>query len=241
MRASSSSAASPGSSSSASSSSEGSMSRDLSSSSAAIRTRNSVVASRSSSPAPSRCSTYASTTSAKSTSSRSTSSLSTSVSSRSNGPWKTSRSRSSEATRIAETLGGRPDAHALAHLGERAGGDRLCLAGTLGEHRLQLRLVRTKLAIALAGGRQVVDHGLGDGLLEPPVAPAVELALDLLRRHPAHHREDLDQVADPRLSGAPQDVGAGIRDRALDLLHYRRRLVQHADHAQVAGRRRRHL
>src|SRR5919108_1428439 len=104
MRASSSSAASTGSSSSPSSRSAGSISRDLSSSRAAIRTRNSVAASRSSSPARSRCSTYASTTSARSTSRRSISSFSTSVRSRSKGPWKTSRSRSSEAIAIAGRL-----------------------------------------------------------------------------------------------------------------------------------------
>ena len=54
MRASSSSAASPGSRSMSSSSSRGSMSRDLSSSRAAMSTRNSVAASRSSSPRLSR-------------------------------------------------------------------------------------------------------------------------------------------------------------------------------------------
>src|SRR5439155_12818106 len=90
-------------------SSRGSSSRDLSSSSAAISTRNSVAASRSSSPRASRKSRYASTTSASSTSMRSTSSRSTSVSSRSNGPLKTSRSSSSAATVTADTVAADPD------------------------------------------------------------------------------------------------------------------------------------
>ena len=82
----------------------GSINRDFSSSSAAIRTRNSVAASRSSSPFRSRWSTYPITISARSTSSRSTSSRRISVSSRSKGPANTSRSSSRSITRtIAES------------------------------------------------------------------------------------------------------------------------------------------
>src|SRR6476469_3480936 len=69
-----------------------------------MSTRNSVAASRSSSPRASRKSRYVSTTSASSTSMRSTSSRRTSVSSRSKGPLKTSRSSSSSATVTANKV-----------------------------------------------------------------------------------------------------------------------------------------
>src|SRR4051794_37909947 len=241
MRASSSSAASTRSRSISSSSSRGRISRDLSSSSAAIRTRNSVAASRSSSPALSRCDTYARTTSARSTSSRSTSSLSTSVSSRSKGPWKTSRSRSSESTAIGDRLRGRPDAHAVAGCGDVLMGDRVRLFGPGVQDRMELLLVGAQLLVALAHRREVIHHGLRYGLLELPVARTVEFALDLAGLQAADHREDVDQIRDARLVWRAHHVGSGVRHGAFDLLLDRLRVVEHAHHARVALRRGRHL
>src|SRR5687768_18034862 len=97
---------------------------------------------------------YETTTSARSTSSRSTSSLSTSDRSRSNGPWKTSRSRSSEATLIVARLDARPDAHGGAGLADRARRDRARPLGAFGERRLEGVGIGPQLRIALADGRE---------------------------------------------------------------------------------------
>src|SRR5919108_701225 len=256
MRASSSSAASSGSRSSPSSSSTGSMSRDFSSSRAAIRTRNSVAASRSSSPARSRCSTYASTTSARSTSRRSISSFSTSVRSRSKGPWKTSRSRSSEAIAIAGRLVVQTDglvvlafAVALLHRLRRialprrgARGDGLLDAQQIVRGELQRgRLVGPQREVPLASWRQPRDDRLAHGFLERAVALARELALDLIRRDLTRHGHHLDQVRDPLLAGAPDDVRAGVGLGALDLPADRVGLVVDVDQACVAAVARGHL
>src|SRR3954462_14457234 len=134
--------------------------------------------------------------SARSTSSRSTSSFSTSVRSRSNGPWKTSRSRSMVAARIwSVRLRGGSEAHRLADVRQGAGRDRPGAVGAFGEGPLEGGLVGADLVVALAHGRQVVDHGLRDRGLEVPVALALELALDRVRIRGAHHAEDVDQVA----------------------------------------------
>src|SRR5918911_5714622 len=114
--------------------------------------------------------------SARSTSSRSTSSRSTSVRSRSNGPWKTSRSRSREATRIASTLMRGSDAHLRADVGDRLARDRLRLRRPLCKHVVEVRLVALELAIALADRPEPLGHGRGHGLLEVAVAGAGELA-----------------------------------------------------------------
>src|SRR4051794_10273270 len=144
---------------------------------------------------------YASTISARSTSSRSTSSFSTSVRSRSNGPWKTSRSRSMVAARTGERLRGGSDAHGAADIRHRLGGERAGALGALGQGLLERRLVGADLGIALADRCQVVDHRLGHGGFERAVALAVELALHLFRRAAADHREDVDQVAHAGLVG----------------------------------------
>src|SRR5918998_5046193 len=101
---------------------------------------------------------------ARSTSSRSTSSFSTSVRSRSNGPWKTSRSRSSVARDIAADRlvgppdGSRADAHQRPDLGHRLLRDG---AGALGAHRerpLDALLVGAQLAVALPDGAEHLDE-----------------------------------------------------------------------------------
>ena len=48
------------------------------------------------------------------------------------------------------------------------------------QDRLESRLVRAQLGVALAHRRQVIDHRIGDRGLEVAVARALELALDLL-------------------------------------------------------------
>ena len=63
---------------------------------------------------------------------------------------------------------GGADAHPLAHVRERAGGDRARPLGAGGEHRLELGLVGAQRRVALAHGREVLDHGLGDGALKSP-------------------------------------------------------------------------
>src|SRR6185437_16477859 len=116
------------------------------------------------------------TTSARSTSSRSISSRRTSVSSRSNGPANTSRSSSRSAIRIVGRLlpgSDRSDAHRLAHVDHRLGGDGTRLLGPLLEDPLELRLVAAELLIPLPDRRQILDHGVGHGLLEGPVPRAV--------------------------------------------------------------------
>src|SRR3954454_4824515 len=180
--------------------------------------------------------------SARSTSSRSTSSFSTSVRSRSNGPWKTSRSRSMVATRIwATRLRGGSDAHRAARVVHDGVRDRVGLLGALMQHLFQRFLVRAKLLVALADRRQVVDDGLCHGGLERPVALAVELALDLLGLDAANHAQDRDEVRDAGLVRRAADVAAGIRDGALDLLLDRLRIVEH-EHAPGRARAgRRHL
>ena len=52
----------------------------------------------------------------------------------------------------------RADAHPLAHVGERLGGDRARALGAVGEDRLERALVGAQLLVALAHGREVVDH-----------------------------------------------------------------------------------
>src|SRR5436190_17524666 len=102
----------------------------------------------------------------------------------------------------AEEVGGnlfRTDAHPVADLGERTGGDLARLLGTGGEGLLERRLVGTKLGVALAHRGEQLDRGLGDGLLEVAVAPALEPALDLDRSDAARDGENVDQVGDPRL------------------------------------------
>src|SRR5690606_29856848 len=91
---------------------------------------------------------------------------------RARSPGRRARRRSSAARRA--------EAHPLAHVGQDLRGDRTRLLGTHREHPLKLGLVGAQLRIPLAHGSQVVDHGLGDGLLEVAVARALELALDLL-------------------------------------------------------------
>src|SRR5436305_8917623 len=122
------------------------------------------------------------TISARSTSMRSTSSRRISVSSRSNGPANTSRSSSRSTRRTVARLPAGPDcseAHRLAHVPDRVGGDGPRLLGPRGEDPLELRDVTPQLAVALAHRRQVVDHRIGHGLLEGSVARPVEGALDL--------------------------------------------------------------
>src|SRR4051794_1008394 len=135
------------------------------------------------------------TTSARSTSSRSTSSFRTRVSSRSKGPWKTSRSRS--RTRMVKRLEAGPDAHALADVVQRSGRDRPCAVGPVAQDAHQLRLVVAQLVVALADRRQVVDDRVGHGALERAVLLALELLLDRLGRAGLDDREDVDQVGDP--------------------------------------------
>src|SRR3954453_24178249 len=120
--------------------------------------------------------------SARSTSSRSTSSFSTSVRSRSNGPWKTSRSRTMVAARICGwMLDGGSDAHRRAHVRQRPRRDRPRLVRAERQRPLDLGVVGPQLVVALAHRAQVLDDLLGHRALERPVAAAVELALDLLR------------------------------------------------------------
>src|SRR3954471_11746398 len=113
---------------------------------------------------------YVRTTPARSTSSRSTSSRRTSVSRRSNGPWKTSRSRSRLFRGIARRLDAGPDggtdSHHLAHLGERAGSDSPGALGALTQGGLERLLVRAQLGVALAHRRKQLGDRLTDGLLE---------------------------------------------------------------------------
>ena len=60
-------------------------------------------------------------------------------------------------------------------------GDRAGLLGALGEDPLERRLVGAQLVVALAHRRQILDHRVGDRLLERAVAGAVERLFDLLR------------------------------------------------------------
>ena len=64
-------------------------------------------------------------------------------------------------------------------------GDRAGLVGACARGPLERGLVGAQLAVALAHGREQLDHGLGHRLLEGAVARALELALDLLGRHAA--------------------------------------------------------
>src|SRR6478672_2222360 len=130
---------------------------------------------------------------------------------RSKGPAKTSRSRSSSAALMCAkpvpygagssrcrswvwNLVGGPvgsgargaDAHGVADVGDDHGGDRPCLLRARAQDRLETSLVRPQLGVALAHGRQVIHHRIGDGALEVPVSRAVELALDVLGRHVAN-------------------------------------------------------
>src|SRR5581483_683063 len=116
---------------------------------------------------------YEITTSARSTSSRSISSRRTSVSSRSNGPANTSRSSSRSAIRIVGRLltgPDRSDAHRLPDVDHRLRGDRASLLGPDGQDSLELGFVAAELLIALTDRRQILDHGVGHGLLEGAVA-----------------------------------------------------------------------
>src|SRR4051812_43220134 len=150
---------------------------------------------------------YVRTTPARSTSSRSTSSRRTSVSRRSNGPWKTSRSRSRFFKCIARRLDAGPDggtdAHCRAHLAERRRSNRPRPPRALAKGRLEALLVGAQLGVALAHRREQVGHRFPNRLLEVAVAAAGELTLDLLRGDPARHREDVDEVRYARLVMAP--------------------------------------
>ena len=73
------------------------------------------------------------------------------------------------------------DAHPLAHVGERLGGDRRGARGAVGEDRLERVLVGAQLLVALAHRRQVLDDGRRDGGLEVAVARLGELGLDRRR------------------------------------------------------------
>src|SRR6185437_7059731 len=135
------------------------------------------------------------TTSARSTSSRSISSRRTSVSSRSNGPANTSRSSSRSAIRIVGRLlpgSDRSDPHRLANVDHRLGGDGARLLSPGGKNPLELTFVSPELLVALPNRGQILDHGVGHGLLEGAVAGAVERRLDLLRTRAPHRGQDVD-------------------------------------------------
>src|SRR6478609_7923568 len=161
------------------------------------------------------------TTSPSSTSSRLTSSRRTTAIKRSNGPAKTSRSRSSSAALIPgeprrcsgpprdgrrPRLARRPGAHRTANVRQGSGGNRPRLLRPGGQGGLDRRLVGAQLLVELADGRQVLHHRLGYGALEVAVSLAAELALELLGGDAPDRREDLDQVGDPGLVGAAADL-----------------------------------
>src|SRR5689334_12043499 len=126
------------------------------------------------------------------TSARLTSSRRTTAIRRSNGPAKTSRSRSSSAALIpgeprrcpgppAEEgrprLAGRTDAHRGANVRQRPGSDRTRLLRPRGQGGFDRGLVAAQLLVALADRRQVLHHRLGHCALEVAISLAVELAL----------------------------------------------------------------
>ena len=123
---------------------------------------------------------------------------------------------------------GAPDAHALAHVRQRLGGDRPRALGAPGEDRLERPLVGAQLLVALAHRRQVVDHRGRHRHLEFAVAARPRTRASTASGvDAAHGGEDFDQVGDPRLLGRAADLAAGVGDRALELLLDRRRLVEH--------------
>src|SRR5438034_7081869 len=164
-RRASSSAASSGSSSASSAASSGKSDRALSSSSAAISTRNSPHASRSSSSRSASRSTNATTITAMSTSAGSSSSRRSSVRSRSNGPSNASRSSSSSRTdSMRRNLAALPDAAA------RHG------------HRRSLR-IDDPGSLALARPPLPPDEERGRDDEEDPGDPVVQAqAADVVRR-----------------------------------------------------------
>src|SRR2546430_11944410 len=114
-----------------------------------------------------------------------------------------------------------PDAHRLAHLRQRVGGDLAGLLGPCGERRLEAGFVRAQLSVALAHGSQVFHHRFGYGPLEVAVAGPLELALGRFGLRPSNRREDFDQVRDSGLVRSPADLGPGVGNRAADLLSHR--------------------
>ena len=90
--------------------------------------------------------------------------------------------------------------------------------GAGGEDRLERELVGAQLGVALAHGREIVDHGGRDGSLELAVARRRELRFDSRGLDAADCREDVDQVADAGLRGVAADLAAGVGYGALELL-----------------------
>src|SRR5687767_5822810 len=134
-----------------------------------------------------------------------------------------------------------PDAHPLPHVRKSIARDLAGLQLALLEGRLQPRLVPAQLRIALAHRGQVLDHRLGDGLLEVAVAGVLELRLHRLRRLPVGGGEDVDQVGDAGLAGPAANLAPGVGDRRAELLADRVRLVEHEEGARLPGSGRGHL
>src|SRR5919108_3378638 len=157
-------------------------------------------------------------------------------------PRPRSETRGPDVPRVlAMVLARRPHAHRRAHLRNRRGGDRTRALGSLAQRLLERRLVGPQRQVALANWRQPLDDRLAHGFLERAVALARELALDLIRRDLTRHGHHLDQVRDPLLAGAPDDVRAGVGLGALNLPADRVGLVVDVDQACVAAVARGHL
>src|SRR5919204_4598627 len=111
------------------------------------------------------------------------------------------------------------ETHLVVHALERRSRGGAGLSGAEGEHPLELALVAPELLVALLDRHEELHDRFGDVLLEPAVATAVVTRLELGDPLPGRHGHDLEQVRDPGLLlGGMSDVGAGVRDRRLELL-----------------------
>src|SRR5690242_6847754 len=247
-RRASSSAASSGSSSDSSAASSSNRPRAFSSSSAATSTRNSPQASRSSSSRSASRSTKRTTMPATSTSARSSSSLRISVNSRSKGPSKASRSRSSSRTIIAGTLAPGADA-ALRHGHGGPFGDDPLRTGAIGARLAANELppdeerrrddedddrdvgvqAQAEVLVRRVDAQQLFEEPAeavpGDVEREQPRPPDTEAPVD------EQQDDDADDVPDElvqkrRVEGRVLDVAAAVRLVDLQSPRQARRLAE---------------